>query len=549
MQIPHKSWAFCLIAASLIFIGTRSSFATTYTTVPCISSGSSSTCLDHQAPGVGSAIFAQGYVTPGDGGGGQFADIGACDNGTYSAPMTEKNFIGDTKIYYTKTGPKPTVGSAVTSGTIFPPGTVITDTTVTGKFTVSIPITSDIPANTPFTIGGNGGTLIISSGTDCFQKADYRGDPHEWGAVGDGSKDDSTALQEWLGYTGPWVASIPATYMTNWALSCWPYVNLQATANNSRGVSTLPLVHIAVGTSFPMNGTVGSPVAVLTAYHGCRISGLSVDANYTGTCNGLGYPNCYIDAVDLGSVVTEAYLGGGDVVIDGHSLLQRGYHNLNCPNLTGVNGNSGGQIKDSQLSQSYAENVVINCANVRIIGDIIELAGSINGTTELATASGIVATGEDLTVSNGNISNSAGIGIWLNGATYVSVTGMFLEANGNTPSTGGAGIEIDGVHDVSICGNHFKGNDYNSNPTASYSAQIRFGTSGTANPTDVSLCGNVYKDVIPTGATYSSPNYVYDVLTGVSDVSKITLYENPVMQDTGVFSPRAGALASQQVLP
>lgn len=51
------------------------------------------------------------------------------------------------------------------------------------------------------TSSDNGGTLIVDSEStpQCYKKSHYRGDPHEFGAFGDGSHDDTPGLQAWLG--------------------------------------------------------------------------------------------------------------------------------------------------------------------------------------------------------------------------------------------------------------------------------------------------------------------------------------------------------------
>jgi hypothetical protein len=385
----------------------------------------------------------------------------------------------------------------------------------------------------------------------CVVKVDYSGDPHEWGALGDGQTDDEVALQYWLASPGPWNASIPGTYDTSMPLSCWPDVELQGTATKSGGDSQPP-VEIAVHTGFT-GGSSSAHAAVITAYKSCRISGVSIDAFNPQTSPTCGTTNCYVDAVDIGD--------GGSVIIDNHSSVVHGYNNVYCFNTPDVHV-AGAQLKDSQFSQSFSDNLYLDCPNIRLIGDIIEEAGSVNGKSQLnaTVAAGIHVLGEDVTISNGNVEASQGIGIWLDSASLVSITGMFIENNGNDPpagtsGSGGAGIEIDGSKHITVCGNLLDGNDNVANTSPSYSAQVRFDQSGGTNPNDVTFCSNVYNFSSggfppPPPPPPSVPNYVYDINHHTAtDVSTVTLYECPMNQVTGVFSPNATTLANNQIRP
>jgi hypothetical protein len=186
------------------------------------------------------------------------------------------------------------------------------------------------------------------------------------------------------------------------------------------------------------------------------------------------------------------------------------------------------QLKDAQFNKSWNGDIYIyQCPNVRMIGDVIALAGSLDSGTTLPHI-GVYFSGDDLTLSNGVIEESDGIGLDLNTALQVSVTGMFFSDNGKQTSGGGAGIEIDGSQHVSVTGSKFAENDGNTNAGA-YPAQVRFGGSLS---NDVEFSGNVYEPD-------SVSQYVYDVTTGAQTVTNAGLFEAPVIQKYGVFSPNA----------
>jgi hypothetical protein len=160
--------------------------------------------------------------------------------------------------------------------------------------------------------GDNNGTLIVDAGGDCYQKTDYRGDPHEFGAYGDGpssgsftAHDDTIPLQNWLGAYGnvsslapstapgnfgPWEASVPATYMVSQPLFCPANATIQGSENlanagtkGSTGSNT-PRVSLMATAGFSgttyVDPTSGfSLQGVLGAYDYCRLSGIAVVGN------------------------------------------------------------------------------------------------------------------------------------------------------------------------------------------------------------------------------------------------------------------------------
>jgi hypothetical protein len=400
--------------------------------------------------------------------------------------------------------------------------------------------------------GDNGGTLILDSEgppKGCYQKTNYRGEPHEWGAYGDAPYNDSMApphddtvpLENWLGAYGnvgpgapatapasfgPWEATIPAIYGVSEPLFCPPNANLRAPANDSREGTPMPIVEIQASNGFsdPNLGTQGA-VAVMTANTLCRISGLSINTNFIGgTYNPGATTPTYLDAVNI---------AGRGVVIDGHAIIEQGYYNVYCNggNVAGL------QLKDAQFNQSWSDNVHIEqCANVRVIGDVIALAGNINGNPVNWRAINLFDSGDDLTLADGMVEQAQGPNIELSTATHVSITGMTINQSGQGASvlgSTGAGIEIDSSKFVSICGNHFNANDQKS--SATIRAHVRFGT-GTNGPSQaISLCGNVYD----YDSTNLMPNYVYDSTASGQATTNSSIFDTPQQQVTGVFTANA----------
>jgi hypothetical protein len=141
--------------------------------------------------------------------------------------------------------------------------------------------------------GANGGTQIQDSqpSVRCWYKTNYRGDPREFGAVGDGSTNDTPAIQNWLGAYGmllssgatstnfgPWVAALPGIYKVNQPLICPANANIQAPANLAAGASTsgsMPFVIRADTNTFPADTTL------MTAQAYCRLSGIALDGKAT----------------------------------------------------------------------------------------------------------------------------------------------------------------------------------------------------------------------------------------------------------------------------
>ncbi len=104
---------------------------------------------------------------------------------------------------------------------------------------MTLPATATLAGTVVNITGDNGGTLIldsVSGNQDCYQKTNYRGDPHEFGAygrtpvpTGQSGHDDTVPVQNWLASAygnvsnlapgtaphnfGPWIVTIPGNYL------------------------------------------------------------------------------------------------------------------------------------------------------------------------------------------------------------------------------------------------------------------------------------------------------------------------------------------------
>ena len=537
--------------------------------------GSSLESYSSSALAQGTVVSVAGYNSTGDLGGGNYVVLGqqpnVCNEFMSTSTNTSGN-VGKTAIFFTGVPTYPTnltVGELVSglgsdgTGTIqVQTGSEIASITKSGtnitQINITLPMTgtaTDAP-NINLTItGSNGGTLITDSynltdGANCYQKTDYHGDPHEFGAFGNGKKtqDDGPPLQAWLGSLGPWDATVPANYYTDEPLTCGPGVNLRAPANGGLGGGgNPPIVQIAAGPSFPA-GTAATHNAVITAWATCRISGIGIEALVN---EDAGSYNDYVDAVIVGPTNAGTSYAAYNVVIDDHTLLADGYYNLYCGP---TNGGVGLQLKDAEFAGSWSDNVSVQCSNVRMIGDIFNMAGADFKTNIGATPpsqAGVHFLSDDLTLMGGVAESVDGPGISIEGAHNVSVTGMYFDENGETTDSPAVLISsstTNPVHTISICGNHFHENDWDSGAAGLATAHVRFYTPPT-DPTsanDVDLCGNVYLIWNKGGSRVAYPNYVYDVVGAAP--TNVNLYENAVPQISGVFSPAAAADLPQSLV-
>jgi len=167
----------------------------------------------------GTLVSVGGYVQSGDSGGGEFVVLGQLPGvcNSYSSAIANGT-VGSTTISFSSSSYPTglTVGELVSGsgGTVgatiqVPVGSEIASITYDHfghliQISITLPLIGSAsgPTNINLMITGNNqGTLITDSysnspvGANCYQKTDYRGDPHEFGAIGDGMTDDTIPLE------------------------------------------------------------------------------------------------------------------------------------------------------------------------------------------------------------------------------------------------------------------------------------------------------------------------------------------------------------------
>lgn len=614
---------YAIVAVLTVVFGSGAYAQVTPAAFTCIAAKSGTTCPDGSTPlraFSGTAppapygyVSVAGFFEAGDGGAGDYFWLGSTAGSqghpekcvSYSGPGTfnaGKNTI---------TGISPTtaglvVGESISNGTGttgIPPGAEIASIVSGSKITMTLPATAG-GTSVPIQINGdNGGTLILDSvknNQDCCQKTNYRGDPHEFGAVGDGVTNDTGALQNWLGAYGnvnpnsafvsapstfgPWIATVPANYMVESPLNCPASMVIQGSPMLSTSGST-PAVRIfaarqsgQTGPTFTANATGNTVMALGT---NCRIAGITIDGGgvfINGTTNGNGTDPTILDNlqsvtnIQVGDYVSAPDIPPGTTV---QAVNPTGVGGCTAPcvrlSATASSSNServsfngpdavdiaGGHA--SIDSRSLIENGYynVNCSSgstgLQLLDSVFVQSGSddlympsgcfnvrVNGNL-ISDANGrdIVFGGMDLTVADGNIEQACADGIDLSSAVYVSVTGNFFSDNGKC-FNGGAAVRIRNTQTASICGNHIVGNgEYSPTP-----AQIHFG--GTDD--GIGFCGNTYAAQQTTNDATLRPSYQYDVDQGTV-VTNSHLYESPSPAVLGVFSPNAAPILAPLQVP
>ncbi|HEX4079801.1 MAG TPA: right-handed parallel beta-helix repeat-containing protein, partial [Rhizomicrobium sp.] len=396
-------------------------------------------------------------------------------------------------------------GSEIASITTNHLGTIV-------GISLTLPLTG-MGTNQSLTItiaGNNTGTLILDNygGTglnQCWQKINYRGDPREFGAYGDGTSgtphDDTVAIQNWFGAYGnvnananfvpatappnfgPWNASIPANYMVIAPLTCPDNALIQGLATQSTGAS--PLVRIFAernpsGTSFASN----APAAVLTLGNRCRLSGVAVDGSglqMNGTTNGTpATPSQYVTNLDphqigqiqLGDIATAADIPSSPsltsvvgVSSSSGSLGTACYPTVPYPCVT----------LSTTVTTSHSELVSFNGPNaVSVIGsrDTIDGHSLIeNGYNNVACTSTAMA---GLQLKDSQFTSSGADDLALGGCPNVRVTGNVISgaggrgvrfggtditvANNVIEQSAGTGLDLTGAEKLSVNGNFLDDN-------------------------------------------------------------------------------------------
>ena len=572
------------------------------------------------------AIVA-GYYVPADSGGGQYISNNPCPDilsgasGTFSAGSTEINPVSGT------TGA--VVGSIIVAPGFVPAGTEIS-AVPSGKLELTEPALTS--GSTSFTIAGpNGGTLIRTNSGICFYKADYRGDPHEFGAYGDGNahggSGDTVAMQNWLGAYGmvsnpaaisapanfgPWIASVPATYLVYQPLVCPPYANLQAGANisatqpgNGAGPpNPLVMIEAAQPSGSPalpsLQNTLAQPALIMASQY-CRISGIAINVNGNG---GPGYyfPNLPGSAgssttttVSLSSAAPSGVVPGTPLsdtggCIPSGAVITAVNNGSTPPNLTisvpatgscgtdyititgfyavDVVGTHVGIDNHSLIKQGYQN---IRCGDTVVDGmqvkdaqivnaqnDGIHLAGGCSNTRVIndviqnsgldGMGTGIVASGKDLSLEGGVVEDSGGPDVLLNGADLVSITGMAIDGSGQGVS-GSTGTGDAGIQITGSTNVTINGNRITNSGGDSLPGTPQGAQIRFAGTSDnISIGTNTY--ISKTGGSDANFHapYIYDVTAPVT-LTNTHIYETPAQPPVATFTTAAQPILQPLMVP
>lgn len=612
------------IAASIAQLPTSGVFScivgSTGTACPLSGNPSYASLESNKAPfAIGAIVSVSGYHAVADGGSGEFVMLGSpggsasvC-NGYVSTPTTVTGSAGSPNLSISGSYPTGlTVGELVSGNgpsLEIQFGSEIASVTKSHGNIVAIALTlpltgTNTSSDVNVTItGSNNGTLILDSyggiGTStnqCWQKTNYRGDPHEFGAYGDGTTDDTQPLQYWLGAYGnvnptfnsasappnfgPWNASIPANYMVIAPLTCPDNALIQGPATQTTGPAPPVRIFAArnqAGPTFSPNVAANSAAAVLTMGNRCRLSGVAVDASglqLSGTTNGSAtitniQPNT--KQIQVGDVVTAADIPSSPLavvstVVDSHTVTILGevasgsnseLISFNGPNAVTIAG-SRDTIDSYSLIENGYNNVFCSAnsnlqAGLQLKDSLFSASGednlSLGGCPNVRVIGDVVSAsgnrgiqfgGTDITVANGVIEQSASTGLDLGGATKVSVDSNFFDDNGKGLN-GGPAIDINNTSIASICNNHMTGNgEYSTNI-----AQVHFGGANDG----IEFCGNAYGTETEGSDATLKPSYTYYADTAAL-LTNSHLYESPTPQVLGVYStPHTAAILAPLQVP
>jgi hypothetical protein len=397
-------------------------------------------------------------------------------------------------------------------------------------------------------IGDNTGTLIVDAGGDCYQKTNYRGDPHEWGAYGDASRDgktghdDSGALQNWLGAYGnasnlapatapanfgPWVATMPANYLVSQPLFCPPNATIRGDenlTNNNVGdqanfnprvnfiaapgnTMTAPPFAGYTYTDGPTTSSFTGSQAVFGTWAYCRLSGIAVTGTgfvlaTTGTTSGTTIQVAAVQDAN-GNQIQK----GNAVAVTSPSVLPGDI----APGtvVTGVTGGptcsptctvtisypvSGSGTPNENIT-FYGPDAVDVLGNRLTIDNFSLLA---NGRFDLYCA---LVKADGMSIKDSSFQNAILDGVHIpNNCGNISLIGNIVADSGRDgllfgdseadieggviEESGNAGLHLRGAQRVSITGMHLQGNGLN-NLGGQYGAGVVFDGSNT-----ITFCGN-----------------------------------------------------------
>jgi hypothetical protein len=588
--------------------------AQTVSYFPCLT-GCAGSLESNTAPlSTGQIVSVAGYYQPGDGGSGSFVVLGQQSSSFCRSYNTATGTVSQNSNTITSvtdvTGLH--VGTLISGAGILAGSEVASISTVM-PYQITITQAANQLAGGPFTsltfTANNTGTLILDNatgGADCFQKTNYRGDPHEWGAYGDATNtgatphDDTTALKNWLGAAGilpattptssfptnfgPWVASLPGAYEVTSPLTCPANANIQAPANITSGnvanggVGSPPVRIVAASNFAGISSEPGEPAVIMASAY-CRLSGIAVDASNVGAF----YSTSVTGTITNNSTAVSSFNNCTGVVagmpVSGTDIpVGTTFATANCITHTAAlsQAATGSHTGESlTVTGFYAVDVAgthvaidshawlyggfdnVRCGDTKVDGLQVKDAQIVQAVDEgiyLGTGCGNVRLLGDLISGNGSGGTGPnGFGAYFSGDD-LSIEGGVIE------QSGGVGLDIESGKQVSVTGMYFDNNGkalggpgismHNSSYISICGNHFhRNGGDGLGTTSHVYFSGNV-DSVELCGNVYFADNTGADPQlrpSYVYDMASGTVLSNAAFHESA--TPQVNGVASSTVAP
>ena len=364
-----------------------------------------------------------------------------------------------------------------------------------------------------FDLKNGGSTPTGAINRTIFEKLSDSVSVKDFGAIGDGTTDDSTAIQNAIDSFGGTFGSIyfptgsyklgsNITFASNIALlSHGSTIVCNGHNFNMAGKNDI----VIDGLRFNQAFTTGTPTTISAGT--CNRITIQNCAFYGGGFYGINFGGETLRVInntftDTPSQALLALNSAYDVVATGNQFysIGLGYAILsrNSVAITISNNDFDTITNNPVFIDTGSQNVTITGNTLRLCGDSgILLANDLSG-----TAPSLV------TISNNAITNSPNAGIGIIYGSNVSITGNVLVDNGHTGVSGfNSGIYLSGNQKkVSVVGNSISNVSFN--PTAVYGIYANFADmgAGTTQDTELQITGNTYSG-------YADGNNIYIPIT------------------------------------
>jgi hypothetical protein len=245
--------------------------------------------------------------------------------------------------------------------------------------------------------------------------------------------------------------------------------------------------------------------------------------------------------------------GAGDL-IDGHSYLSGGNHNVSDVDSSGNTTTSNLQIYDSSIKDSVSDGLYLHSSGIKVSRNSISGAGT--GSTAANNISVAPSANapppSDILISDNIIQEGKGWGLTTQGAHLIRVVSNYFDNNANqtpTISPPNGAVELgDGTSHVTLCGNvyHRTGSgleQVNGSGPGSYHVYL------AGRVDSISQCANVYFPGLNSNIQIPvRPDYNYNVASATKPTN-ISTADNPAPQNYGVYFPGADSLLQSSNVP